>query len=94
MFGAAAYHGGDEESTMVMVSSYLKQPLRMLEQAQSDRARPQEPSAVTGQATGPRASGHGQVDLLVQLLSGDGQAGSYGGAASADRSPLDRRRAP
>ncbi len=94
MFGAAAYHGGDEESTMVMVSSYLKQPLRMLKQAKADRAQTPESSAVTGQATGPRASGHGQVDLLVHLLSGGGQAGSYGGAASADRSPLDRRRAP
>ena len=82
------------ESTMVMVSSYLKQPLRMLEQAQSDRAQPQEPSAVTDHATGPRASGHGQVDLLVHLLSGGGQAGDYRGAASAGRSPQDRRRAP
>ena len=77
-----------------MVSSYLKQPLRMLKQAKAGRAQTPVPGAVADQATDPRTSGHGQVDLLVQLLSGDGQAGSYGGAATVSRSPLDRRRAP
>ena len=77
-----------------MVSSYLKQPLRMLKQALADRAQTPEPSAVTAQATDPRATGHGQVDLLVELLNGGGQAGFYGGTGAAHRSPQDRRRAP
>ncbi len=66
----------------------------MVEQVQEDRRQARKPSAVPAQATEPRASEHGQVDLLVHLLSGGGQAGDYGGAASAGRSPLDRRRAP
>ena len=76
-----------------MVSSYLKQPLRMLEQVREDRAQAQRSSAVSAQAIEPRASGHGQVDLLVHLLSGGGQAGNYGDSGTDHRSPLERRRA-
>ena len=57
-----------------MASSYLKQPLRTLEQALEDRAQIQTPSAVPAHAADPVASG--PVELLIKLLSGDGPAGA------------------
>ena len=68
-----------------MASPYLKQPLRTLEQALEDRAQAQAPSAVSAQGADPLGSGSGPVELLVRLLSGDGQAGADGDAATADR---------
>ncbi len=46
-----------------MVSSYLELPLRTLEQALADRARPAAPPA------GPDLTEPGSVELLVRLLT-------------------------
>ncbi len=84
-----------------MVSSYLKRPLRTLEQALDDRARPAEPPAgpPVGPPIGPDVTGHGPVELLVRLLTeptnqdGAIEASAQAPAAAGQRSPLDRYRA-
>ncbi len=68
-----------------MVSSYLKLPLRTLEQALEDRA--QAPSAGSGQPVD--LAGSGSVELLLRLLTENtGQDG-----AIDSQPPLSRRRA-
>ncbi len=66
-----------------MVSSYLERPLRTLEQALEDRARPAGPPA------GPDLTGPGSVELLVRLLTENTDQDS----AIDQQPPLDRRRA-
>ncbi len=86
-----------------MVSSYLTQPLRTLEQALDDRARPAGPAA--GPPAGPQVTGLDPVELLVRLLtdptnqdgateaSAPALAPALAPAAAGQRSPLDRYRA-
>ncbi len=90
-----------------MVSSYLTGPLRTLEQALDDRARPAGPSAglPAGPPAGPQVTGLGPVELLVRLLtdptnqdgateaSAPALAPALAPAAAGQRSPLDRYRA-
>ncbi len=74
-----------------MVSSYLTRPLRTLEQAVDDRARP----------AGPQVTGLGPVELSVRLLTDptnqdgatEASAPALAPAAAGQRSPMDRYRA-
>ncbi len=68
-----------------MASSYLKQPLRTLEQALEDRTQVQAPGAVPAQATEPVASEPGPIELLINLLSGNGLAGADRDGATTNR---------
>ncbi len=77
----------------VMVSSYLKRPLRSLKQALGDRARPAGPRA------GFDVTGLDPVKLLVSLSTentnhdGAAEASAIDSGAARRRSPLDRYRA-
>ena len=76
-----------------MVSSYLKRPLRALEQALEDRTRVRPPAALSARAADPVASEPGPVDLLAQLLSDGAPGGAHGDTAAPDRPPVGRRHA-
>ena len=80
-----------------MISSYLKRPLRTLEQALEGRAQPRAPGTVTAQPAdpptdppaNPDVTGPGSIELLVRLLT---ENTDHQGAL--DQQPLiDRRRA-
>ncbi len=71
-----------------MISSYLEQPLRTLEQALEDRTRRRAPGAATVRSADSDITGAGSIELLVRLLTEDTDQDG-----ARRRSPLHRRRA-